>query len=813
MKKINFIRYATIVLVLFLQSFILAANTPQKVSYQSIVRDATGALVKSSTVGIRISILQGSVSGTAVYVETHSVTTNVNGLATLEVGNGTPVTGTFSAIDWSTNPFFLKVETDPAGGTAYSITGTSEILSVPYALYSKNAEKADSVLNESQNLAEVAAINDSVNTQIKNVTNPTDAQDAATKAYVDILLDKIAKLEKAVFIPKGGISSLLFTSTKEGNSEIYKSGLDSSNIVCLTNNPADDFWARFNPTGDKIGFVSNRSGQYEVYTMNLDGSNIQKITTVGIVGGQYGNSAGVFDWTNDGKIIYTRGRALCKVNIDGSNNETIWTTPSNRNLARVACSRTSNKVAIQIMGPWAYDSEIYLMNTDGTNPTIIEPNEPGTLFLGKFTPDGNKIFFSYDLSGHEESSGRSLDDHIVTVNLDGSGKIDLSSNKPIGTNDLDGAFLSSGDKLVFENINNSGPGNDIWIMNSDGTKRTKVIMSAWIEDEKEIFQKTYCDLLQDRITIIEKTLFTIPAITTDTISNITDSTATCGGNISSDGGLAVSARGVCWSTSENPTIDDNKTTDGNGTGRFTSNLADMTSNTIYYLRAYATNNLGTGYGEQVSFKTFNLSNGLIAYYPFNGNANDESGNNNNGVINGAVSAINRFGVANKSFSFDSITSNISIDDNPSFHSLNQITISVWFNATDSSNFWTKLVGKHFDASGGSFYLIWEHNYVRFSAITDYQYGGLTSDNLILGSWHHACGVYNGTLMELYIDGLLVNSVPNSGVISETNYPITIGISERWNEFFYGSIDDIRIYNRALTNVEVLQLFHEGGWIK
>ena len=97
-------------------------------------------MVKSATVGVKISILQGSVSGAATYSETHSVSTNVNGLATLAVGTGIPVTGTFSSIDWSNGPYYLKVETDPNGGTSYIVTGTTEILSVPYALHSKTAD-------------------------------------------------------------------------------------------------------------------------------------------------------------------------------------------------------------------------------------------------------------------------------------------------------------------------------------------------------------------------------------------------------------------------------------------------------------------------------------------------------------------------------------------------------------------------------------------------------------------------------------------------------------------------------------------------
>jgi hypothetical protein len=117
----------------------ITAQAPEKMSYQAVIRNTSNELVKSTSVGMKISILQGSESGTALYVETHTTSTNPNGLVTIEIGGGTPVTGTFSGIDWSTGTYFIKTETDPSGGTSYSITGTSQILSVPYALFAKTS--------------------------------------------------------------------------------------------------------------------------------------------------------------------------------------------------------------------------------------------------------------------------------------------------------------------------------------------------------------------------------------------------------------------------------------------------------------------------------------------------------------------------------------------------------------------------------------------------------------------------------------------------------------------------------------------------
>jgi len=119
------------------------AQAPQKMSYQAVIRNVSNALVTSTPVGMRISVLQGSSTGTAVYVETQTPSTNANGLVSLEIGTGTIVTGTFAGINWATGPYFIKTETDPTGGTAYTIAGTNELMSVPYALFSANQGSTD----------------------------------------------------------------------------------------------------------------------------------------------------------------------------------------------------------------------------------------------------------------------------------------------------------------------------------------------------------------------------------------------------------------------------------------------------------------------------------------------------------------------------------------------------------------------------------------------------------------------------------------------------------------------------------------------
>jgi len=241
------------VLVAVLLTATLWAQAPQKMSYQAVIRNSSDVLVISTQIGMEINIRQGSETGTVVYTETQTPTTNANGLVSIEIGGAG-----FSAINWEANTYYIETKTAIVPPlTTYTITGVSQLLSVPYALHAKtadaitggvtetdpifgawnkstgisitesqisdlnhftNADETDpvfnasvasgitatdttnwnnkldtevdgSVTNEIQNLSSVLTqSNDGNASQIKNIANPTDAQDAATKAYIDNML-------------------------------------------------------------------------------------------------------------------------------------------------------------------------------------------------------------------------------------------------------------------------------------------------------------------------------------------------------------------------------------------------------------------------------------------------------------------------------------------------------------------------------------------------------------------------------------------------------------------------------------------------
>lgn len=172
-------------------SLVAFSQAPNAMSYQAVIRDANNDLVSNQSVGMQISILQGSASGSSVYTETQTASTNDNGLVSIAIGEGT-TSDDFSSVDWANGPYFIKTETDPTGGSNYTITGTSQLLSVPYALYAKSAENTFSGdyndLNNAPDLSNYDQDNsDDFDGDYNSLVNkPTLATVASTGDYNDL---------------------------------------------------------------------------------------------------------------------------------------------------------------------------------------------------------------------------------------------------------------------------------------------------------------------------------------------------------------------------------------------------------------------------------------------------------------------------------------------------------------------------------------------------------------------------------------------------------------------------------------------------
>ncbi|MCL8536251.1 collagen-like protein [Chryseobacterium gallinarum] len=166
------------------------AQVPEKMSYQAIIRNGSGQLLNNQSIAVKATILQGSPAGTEVYSERLTGNTNANGLITLEIGSGTVLSGTFATINWPSGNYYLKTETDPAGGNNYTITGTSQLLSVPYAMYAKSAGSSGGTFaipytNTVNNAATLFSLtNDGDGTSLEGSNTATTSNIAAVRGIV-----------------------------------------------------------------------------------------------------------------------------------------------------------------------------------------------------------------------------------------------------------------------------------------------------------------------------------------------------------------------------------------------------------------------------------------------------------------------------------------------------------------------------------------------------------------------------------------------------------------------------------------------------
>jgi hypothetical protein len=233
-------------LLFLLTVTVVWAQVPQQISYQSVIRDGDNKVIASSTVGIKISLLQGSATGPAVYVETHRKTTNANGLVSLEIGTGTVLSGIFASINWSNGPYLVKSETDPTGGTNYSAPGVFALNSVPYALYAENASVATTLTGTlpifSGGTGATTATAARASLGLGNVDNTSDLLkpvSTATQASLATKVDKVSGKDLSTndYTTAEKTKLAAITGTNTGDQDL--SGLATTAAVALKANTID----------------------------------------------------------------------------------------------------------------------------------------------------------------------------------------------------------------------------------------------------------------------------------------------------------------------------------------------------------------------------------------------------------------------------------------------------------------------------------------------------------------------------------------------------------------------------------------------
>jgi hypothetical protein len=196
------------------------AQAPQKINFQSILRNSSGEVVGNKSVSLKITILSGTINGSSVYSETHAKTTDASGLISLQIGNGTVISDIFASIDWGGASHFIKLEADFSGGSNYVVLGTQELMSVPYAMY---ATKTDtSALNLTSRLATKLNATDTVSLSNRiNANNANTNSGSSDTSLLNLTSRFSTKLNKS------DTSEMLFN---------YKTGLNNKlNWIDTTN--------------------------------------------------------------------------------------------------------------------------------------------------------------------------------------------------------------------------------------------------------------------------------------------------------------------------------------------------------------------------------------------------------------------------------------------------------------------------------------------------------------------------------------------------------------------------------------------------
>lgn len=245
---------------------LVSAQAPEKMSYQAVMRNTSGQLLANQNIGVKVSVLQGSPAGTVVYSERLTGTTNVNGLISLEIGTGTVLSGTYATINWPSGNYYLKTETDPTGGTSYTITGTSQLLSVPYAMYAKTSGSSGggftlpytTTVNNANNLFSIT--NDGDGTSLEGNNNTTTSSVAAVRGTV-------------TNVAPGGFSSGV-RGINNGTGGLGVGVWGSQN---------GSGWGVYGSTPSGLGVYGNSSGAgYGVYANSSTGTGLNATSTSGI---------------------------------------------------------------------------------------------------------------------------------------------------------------------------------------------------------------------------------------------------------------------------------------------------------------------------------------------------------------------------------------------------------------------------------------------------------------------------------------------------------------------------------------------------
>lgn len=555
MKKIlSSILFTFIVTVAF-------AQVPNRISYQAVVRNSNNTLVVDQVVGVKMSILKSSSSGAVVFSETHQPKTNANGLISFEIGGGSSQVGDFSSINWAGDLYFVKTEIDPSGGANYTITGTSQLLSVPYAMHAKTASN---VLNHYD--ADTSATNELQSLTISKDTlflskgghvklpNHYDADTSATNELQILTISN-----DTLFLSNGGYVKLPIATSSSSNLP----------VPSIVTNP--------------VSGITSNSASYSGRVTNANGSIVVER---GIV---YSTTPGPTILNSNTKIALGKDTGLYNVTTTMSASDSYFLQPNTTYYAR-AYAITENNIT-------KYGNQVTFTTLNLTPPTLT------TQAVTNITPFGAKFNGAVTNTNGNLILKRGF---VLSTNTNPT-FFNFYSNPG------DSWIADQSDGFAYTQIKHwTGikQGGGVGTFNSDSINRNFQIPFLLIPNT-QYFVRSFAIAENNTITYGNQVTFnTLNVITTSPVTNITSNSATFGGNISNVDTNSILSRGVYIGNSPSGLQRDLSYTGSFGNGSFSKttglSLNDelLTPNTVYYIRAYVNiNDIGIITGPIDSFTT------------------------------------------------------------------------------------------------------------------------------------------------------------------------------------------------------------------
>lgn len=277
-----------------------------------------------------------------------------------------------------------------------------------------------------------------------------------------------------------------WVSDTSGNAEIYASDGSDTTIVQVTNRSARDVQPRLHPRLPQLAFASEVQGETQLLITPLIGGEPTQVTQVPMAG--FHNIGTGYTWSPDGgQLAYAHYHELYRIQANGSSLAVVTQAPANRHFRDMDWTASGNQFVLQTIGTRIYDSEIHLYAPAEDSLRMLVANHPGQVNSPSFSIDGQEVLFTYDASGFQSLEGRQLDSRIyrvpTTASPDSIQWIDVSVNKPAGTNDLRPRYSPDGAKIIFENAPNDDPSAaSVWIADLNGDNRQLFYENAQMPD-------------------------------------------------------------------------------------------------------------------------------------------------------------------------------------------------------------------------------------------------------------------------------------------------------------------------------------------